>query len=197
MTIVNIERRAAPRDSASITQLLNQADSARDALDEVIPLVYQELKRIAHGVLAQSRHQTLSATVLVHEVYAKIVGSEQILVSGRQHFYSLCARVMRQIVIDYARAQLAGKRGSGQPREILATDGLIDASRPESLVALDAALTTLAARDERLAMILQYRIFAGLELGEIAEICGVTPRQIQREWRRALIWIADCMIDDV
>lgn len=183
---------ADPLDATSLTAILNGAPDARAGLDRAFHLVYGELKRIAHRVLGRA-DATLSPTALVHEVYAKLIGSESLGVEGRQHFYSLCARTMRQIVIDHARRRLAEKRGGGQAAIELQDDGAIDLSRPETLVALDHALERLAERDARLVEILQYRLFAGMELAEIAPLYGVTVRQMQRDWQRARIWIADAL----
>jgi RNA polymerase sigma factor (TIGR02999 family) len=183
-------------DQASVTAILNGASDQREVLDRVFPLVYAELKRIAHRVLSQSNAATLNPTSLVHEVYAKLIGSASLEVGGRQHFYSLCARTMRQIVVDYARSKLADKRGGGQAAVALDEDGAIDMGRPETLVALDVALDRLAERDPRLVEILHHRVFAGMELPEIAKLYGLTLRQIQRDWQRARIWITEALVGD-
>lgn len=191
-----IESGAVAPDPASVTAILNGASDKREVLDRVFPLVYAELKRIAHRVLSQSNAATLNPTSLVHEVYAKLIGSASLEVGGRQHFYSLCARTMRQIVVDYARGKLADKRGGGQAAVALDEDGAIDMGRPETLVALDMALERLAERDPRLVEILHHRVFAGMELPEIAELYGLTLRQIQRDWQRARIWITEALMGD-
>ena len=193
----------ADRDAAStgepttsVTAILNSAGSGREGLDQVFGLVYAELKRIAARVLAQSSRSTLNPTALVHEVYAKLIGSEQLGLQGRQHFYALCARTMRQIVVDHARSRCAGKRGSGEAHVALTEDGAIDVSQPETLVALDVALDRLEQRDPRLVELLHYRVFACMELAEIAPLFGVTVRQLQRDWQRARIWIADALLGE-
>ncbi|HRQ65021.1 MAG TPA: ECF-type sigma factor [Xanthomonadaceae bacterium] len=190
------DKGAVRSDPASVTAILNDATDQREVLDRVFPLVYAELKRIAHRVLAQSGAGTLNPTALVHEVYGKLIGGADLKLEGRQHFYSLCARTMRQIVVDYARARMADKRGGGQAAVALTEDGAIDMSRPETLVALDLALDRLAQHDARLVEILHYRVFAGMELAEIAEIYGLTVRQLQRDWQRARIWITEALLDD-
>ena len=189
---------ASPTDepTTAVTALLNAAGSNRESLDQVFGIVYAELKRIAARVLSQAAPSTLNPTALVHEVYAKLIGSEQLDLQGRQHFYSLCARTMRQVVIDHARSRCAGKRGGGQAHAMLTDDGAIDVSHPETLVALDVALERLAQRDPRLVELLQYRVFAGLEMIEIAPLLGVTVRQLQRDWQRARIWIADALLEE-
>ncbi|HEX7769377.1 MAG TPA: ECF-type sigma factor [Dokdonella sp.] len=186
---------AADDAPTSVTAALNAAGSSRDGLDQVFGLVYVELKRIAMRVLSQSGQSTLNPTALVHEVYAKLIGSDDLGLQGRQHFYSLCARTMRQIVVDHARGRCAGKRGGGMPMAVLTEDGAIDVSQPETLVALDLALDRLEQRDPRLVELLHYRVFAGMELAEIAPVLGVTVRQLQRDWQRARIWIADALLE--
>ncbi len=182
-------------DVTSVTAILNAAGNERAGVDQVFALVYAELKRIAARVLAQSGQSTLNPTALVHEVYSKLIGNETLGLTGRQHFYALCARTMRQIVVDHARSRFAEKRGGGQAAVALTDDGIIDVSQPETLVALDLALTQLEKRDSRLVELLHYRIFAGMELSEIAPLYGVTLRQMQRDWLRARIWIADAMLE--
>ena len=186
----------AEEPPTSVTAALNAAGSGRDGLDQVFGLVYVELKRIALRVLSQSGQSTLNPTALVHEVYAKLIGSDHLGLQGRQHFYSLCARTMRQIVVDHARSRYAGKRGGGMPMAELTEDGAIDVSQPETLVALDLALDRLERRDPRLVELLHYRVFAGMDLAEIAPMFGVTVRQLQRDWQRARIWIADALLED-
>jgi RNA polymerase sigma factor (TIGR02999 family) len=185
-----------PEPPTSVTAALNAAGSGREGLDQVFGLVYAELKRIASRVLAQSAHSTLNPTALVHEVYAKLIGSEELDLQGRQHFYALCARTMRHVVVDHARSRCAGKRGGGEAVVPLADDDAIDMSQPETLVALDLALDRLEQRDPRLVELLHYRVFAGMELAEIAPLFGVTVRQLQRDWQRARIWIADALLGD-
>lgn len=181
----------------SVSALLNSVDQPQDQLNGLFDLVYGELKRIARRVLSSHSGQaTLSPTVLVHEVYVKLIGADTLDIRGRAHFYALCARTMRQIVVDHARARLTEKRGSGQLALALTDDGAIDLSQPDSLVALDTALTLLQQRDPRLVEILHYRVFVGLELTEIAPLLGVSLRQLQRDWQRAKIWITDAMVSD-
>ncbi|MCB1589335.1 MAG: sigma-70 family RNA polymerase sigma factor [Xanthomonadales bacterium] len=189
------EPTVAAADPASVTAILNDGGASREAMDQVFALVYGELRRLAARVLGQGGGATLNATGLVHEAYAKLISSESLNVSGRQHFYSLCARTMRQIVIDQARSKLSARHGGGLHAITLSDSGLIDLARPESLVALDAALDRLERQDPRLVELLQYRVFAGMELSEIAPLLGVTIRQLQRDWQRARIWITAALDD--
>ena len=186
---------SAVMDPAAITRVLNGADSSRDSLDRVFSLVYSELKPIARRMLANSRHQTLSPTVIVHEAYAKLIGSESLSIAGRKHFYALCARTMRQIVVDYARSRMAAKRGSGQVMASFDEEGVIDLARPESLVAMDEALRWLEERDPRLGELVHLRVYVGMPLPEIADLMQVTPRQLQRDWQRARAWLTEALLE--
>ncbi len=180
---------------AELTRLLAQIDSDQ-RLDRAFSLVYRELKVLARRALARSGGATLEPTGLVHEVYAKLAEHEGLDLQGRRHFFALCARAMRQIVIDHARRRQAEKRGDGRPALSLDDHDIFDASQPEHLVALDSALTTLQARDPRLVELLHLRMFAGLELVEIAPLFGVTVRQLQRDWQRARIWLYQALLSN-
>lgn len=193
----------APQDSSSvsspsdITVLLNDAGSSREAMDEVFKTVYSELKRLAQNVLSGSGSNTLNATALVHEAYAKLITGSELNVNGRQHFYALCGRTMRYIVIDHARSRLSAKRGGGQYQVTWFDDRLVDMSRPESLLALDGALTALEKLDPRLVELIHYRVFAGMSLQEIGPLFGVGVRQLQRDWKRAEIWITELLDEGI
>lgn len=182
-------------DPTSITVLLNAAGDGRAGLDRVFDRVYPELKRIAHRILGGDRGATLNPTALVHEVYAKLIGNESLSVTGQRHFYALCARTMRQIVVDHARGRMTGKRGGGDVHVPLTEDGVIDIAHPETLVALDIALDWLERHDHRLVELVHYRVFAGMSLPEIAPLHGVTVRQLQRDWQRARIWMAEALLE--
>lgn len=187
-------RTAKPPEPESITAILNNTQAtSQEALDQVFSSIYAELKQMAQGVLKGSVNNTLNSTALVHEAYAKLVCAEEVTVNGRQHFYALCSRIMRQIVIDHARKKLSMKRGGGQFQVTWQEDLMIDLSRPESLLSLDHALTQLEALDQRLVDLIHYRVFAGLELSEIAPLQGVTIRQLQRDWQRARVWVTEAL----
>jgi len=182
---------------SEITSLLNDAETSREAMDEVFQAVYSELKRLAQSVLGGSGNNTLNATALVHEAYAKLISGSELNINGRQHFYALCGRTMRYIVIDHARSRLSAKRGGGQHQVTWNEDRLVDLDRPESLLALDAALTSLEKLDPRMVELLHYRVFAGMSLEEIAPLFGVGVRQLQRDWRRAQIWITEVLNEGI
>lgn len=180
--------------AGAITQVLNGESGAKGAIDDVFPLVYQELKAIAQRLLGRGGSSTVSPTVLVHELYSKLNASEQLSVEGKKHFFSLCARVMKQIIVDYARLKTADKRSAAGPRVELSDVDAMELAAPENVLAIEVALRVLESRDPRLAQIIEYRVFGGLELEEIAALYGVTLRQMQREWVRARIWLTDCLV---
>jgi len=182
-------------DPAAITTILNSSDGSRDGIDRVFSAVYSELKPIAQRMLAGSRYQTLSPTVMVHEAYAKLIGSEALNIEGRRHFFALCARTMRQIVVDYARSRMADKRGGGLATTIFDDQGAIDLGKPESLVAMEDALHWLEDRDPRLVELIHFRVYAGMSLPEISALLEVTPRQLQRDWQRARAWLTEALAE--
>jgi RNA polymerase sigma factor (TIGR02999 family) len=174
---------------SDLTRLLAGDLEGPAALDQAFALVYAELKAIAHRALARSAEGTLCTTALVHETYARLAGDAAPDLRGRKHFYALCARAMRQIVIDHARRRQAQKRGDGRPVLELMDGDAVDYAQPDTLVALDAALDALERHDPRLVELLHQRLFAGLDLGQIAELQGIGLRQAQRDWQRARLWL--------
>jgi RNA polymerase sigma factor (TIGR02999 family) len=178
------------RDEDSVTRIIAACAGDDGALlSRVFPLVYEELRRIAHRALLRGRGSaTLSTTALVHETYLKLAGHADLDLEGRKHLFALCARAMRQIVVDHARRRHADKRG-GEPAFSLDTLDADSADRPETVVALDEALTALAERDPRLVRLIEYRVFGGLDSAGIAELLGLSPRSVQREWLRARAWV--------
>ena len=174
-----------------ITALLVELrEGRRDAMDRLIPLVYHELGRIAHGQLTGERTgHTLDTTALVHEAYLRLVGLDRIEWRDRGHFYAAAAGAMRRILIEYARGYRAAKRGGGL-RPLSLDDGAIAVeARADTLVALDEALTRLSALDERQARVVECRFFAGLTEEETAEALRVTARTVRRDWVKARGWL--------
>ena len=184
-------------EPSAITGLIHAcADDDEALLARVFPLVYAELKQIAHRALLRAHGSaTLSTTALVHETYVKLAGHGDLDLAGRKHLYALCAQAMRQIVVDHARRRQSDKRGGGEAAITLEGAASVQAERPETLLALDQALTMLADRDARLVRLIEYRLFAGLELPEIAELLGVSLRSAQRDWQRARIWVGEALHD--
>lgn len=182
----------------SVTRLIaGSEDDESRLLARVFPLVYDELKRIAHrALLRASGNETLSTTALVNEAYVKLAGHANLTLNDRTHLLALCARAMRQIMVDHARRRQADKRGSSAAALTLSGVDADSADRPETVVALDEALTALAERDPRLVRLIEYRVFGGLDSREIAELLELTPRSVQREWLRARAWIGRALADN-
>lgn len=170
------------------------------AVDRLLPLVYQELKRLARRQLR--RHDaggaTLDTTALVHETYLKFVDQDRVRAGGRSHFYAIAARAMRQVITDRARRHQATKRGEGARPETLHEDLPVAAAGAEidTLLALDAALGELAAVNERCVRIVECRFFAGLTEEETAEALAVSVRTVQRDWLQARGWLRQHLSPD-
>jgi RNA polymerase sigma factor (TIGR02999 family) len=160
------------------------------ALDRLMPLVYDELRGIAHRQLGGERpSHTLGTTGLVHEAYLKLVDQTRVQWSDRSHFFAVAAKVMRRILVSYARRVRAEKRG-GAPKRVSLTDALLVAEqRADTLLALDEALATLGSLDERLSQVIECRFFGGLSEEETAEVMGVTARTVRRDWVKAKGWL--------
>jgi RNA polymerase sigma factor (TIGR02999 family) len=178
-------------DSEPITLLLQEfAEGDKDALDRLMPLVYSELRRLANSYLSrESSAHTLQPTALVHEAYARMIGQQQPAFRSRAHFLSIAARVMRQILIDYARRRKAGKRGAG-----LINLSLEDAcgavlEKPAVMIALSDALDELERKDARKARLIEMRYFGGLTLEESAEVAGISIESVRYELRLAQAWL--------
>ncbi len=162
----------------------------REALHALVPLVYQELRAKAHGMLRVERPgHTLQSTALVHEAYLKLVGQGPPEVQNRAHFFAVAARLMRQILVDYARTRGAAKRGAACRVEL--EEGLEAAGKEAvDVVALDDALLALAKRDAQQSHIVELRFFGGLTLEETAEVLEISASTVKRDWRLAKAWIA-------
>lgn len=174
-----------------ITELLHAyAGGDRDAFDRLVPMVYDELQRIARNHLRRTnRGATLDTTGLVHEAYLKLAGQKGMQVSDRGHFLAIAASAMRQVIISRARARLATKRGGGEVHVTLDEERVSSDEQAEWLLDLDRALSALRDRDERLARTVECRFFAGLSEEETAAALGVSLRTAQRNWMRARAWI--------
>ena len=178
--------------SGEVTQLLRDwSVGNRDALDKLLPLVYNELRRLAHSYLTRERpDHTLQTTALVHEAYLKLIDQRSVNWHNRAQFFAISAQAMRRILLDNARRHTALKRGSGGEKVSLddvATLGRDGAN--ESLIALDEALQKLAAIDPEQSRIVELRYFGGLTIEETAEVLQTSPSTIQREWTIARAWL--------
>ena len=172
--------------------LLDWRQGQPAALERLLPLVYSELKKIAHARMrAESRGgQTLQTTALVNEAYVRLVDGARVDWQNRAHFYAVCARLMRRILVDRARARRADKRG-GEAHAIPFGDwiGAVPA-KDELLLALDEALQRLSASDHRKAQVVELRYFGGLTLDETAAALGTSPETVTRDWKVARLWLA-------
>lgn len=176
-----------PIATAEITRLLCCIRRGEpDAVDKLLPLIYDELRDMARRRLGwRSPGQTLDTVALVHEAYLRLFDRRQLEWQDRKHFYSVVAMAMRQIIVDHARRRLAQKRGAGSPAIALdAADPAAD-DRVEEILAVHEALGQLKALDERLARLVELRFFAGFSVEEIAEVLDVSPRTVKRDWRKA------------
>lgn len=179
-------------EPASIPLLLRALTKGEDgALDRLIPLVYAELRQIASRQLRRlGGTPTISTTVLVHEAYERMAGAAPLTIEDERHFYALCGRVMRQIIVDHARENSAEKRGGGAA--VITLNDVIEGSHggAELTARLAEALTQLAERDAPLAELAEMAWFAGLDTENIARLSGLHLRQVQRDLKRARAWIA-------
>jgi RNA polymerase sigma factor (TIGR02999 family) len=162
----------------------------RKALDALLPLVYGELRRLAHRHLRNERpDHTLQSTALVHEVYFRLVGQDLPEWEGRAHFFAIAAQLMRQILVDYARRHRASKRGSGVCMLTLDDAVALPRRKDVDVIALDDALNTLAEIDPRQSRVVELRFFAGLSLEETSEVMGIATATVQRDWTAARAWL--------
>ncbi len=170
-----------------ITQLLvSLRQGNREALNDLFPLVYEQLRALArHRLPLGGPDQTLSTTALVHEAYLKLFDQTRLTFNDRKHFFSVAALAMRQIVVDHARRRQAQKRGGGRkPMNLDAAELPVD-DRAEEILSLDEALRRLSGLDERLGRVVELRFFGGLSVEETAEVLDMDPRTVKRDWRKA------------
>ena len=176
----------------SVTVLLERARSGdRDALATLLPLVYDELRRIARGQMRRERPgQTLNSTGLVHEAWLRLSASSHLAPHNRAHFLAIAANVMRQILVERARARHAAKRGGHRERVTL-NEAVLPGPEPDlDVLALDAALERLAALDPEQAQLVELRYFGGLSVEETAEALGISPATVKRRWTSARAFLA-------
>ena len=165
------------------------SDGDSKALDQLTPIVYGELHRLARRYLqGERRDHSLQTTALVNEAYLRLVGHTRMEWQNRAHFFAVSAQVMRRILVDHARRRNL-KRGRGLHRVSLEEATMIGGERPTDLAALDDALTLLAERDPRKARVVEMRFFGGLNVEESAEVLGVSPVTVMRDWRTAKAWL--------
>jgi len=173
-----------------VTRLLVQwADGDRQAMEELLPLVYDELRRLARSYLhRENPGHTLQSTALVHEAYLRLV-DQDVSWQSRAHFFGIAAQMMRRILVDHARAKHAEKRGDGACRVTLDEGLLSTESCDVNVLALDRALTRLAEFDRQQSQIVELRFFAGLSIEDTAEILKISPATVKRDWAMAKAWL--------
>jgi RNA polymerase sigma factor (TIGR02999 family) len=184
--------------SPEITQLLTRARGGDPvALGEMLPLVYQELHRMARARRPRGgADPVLDTTALVHEAYLKLFDRTQLEVRDREHFFAVAAMAMRQIVVDHARARGSHKRGGDRRRVDLDSQLVGIENRAEEILAIDQALGRLAEVDARLARVVEMRFFAGLSEEEIGEVLGRDARTVRRDWRKARVLLHELLSGD-
>ncbi len=184
-------RKIVTMPAEAVTQLLlSWRDGNKSALDELLPLVYAELRRLADSQLRNERPgHTLQSTALVHEAYLRLVGQKDAQWQNRAHFFAVAARVIRRILVDHARARSAAKRGLGVAKLSLDEALLVEDKREWELVALDDALNRLAELDEQQSRVVELRFFTGLSVVETAEALGISAATVKRDWATARAWL--------
>lgn len=160
-----------------------------EALQVLLPVVYNELRRVAHRYLRKERRDhTLQSTALVHEAYLRLKKQGGGRFENRAHFFGICAQLMRQILVEYARARRAAKRNAGETLTLNESIAFMK-GRSVDLVALDDALTGLAELDPQQSRIVELRFFGGLSIDETSRVLGVSPATVKREWATARVWL--------
>ena len=180
-------------DQAVTEALIAHRDGAPGAFDRVVTLVYEDLRRIAHRQLGRMPRGTVNSTALVHEAYLKMVDQSRVSWQDRSHFFGIAARAMRQILVDHARRRGRQKRG-GNPKPATLDDTMIAVTADaERILLMHEALDRLTALDPRLTSVVECRFFAGYSEEETAEILGVSPRTVRRDWMRSRAWLLELM----
>ncbi len=178
-------------ESHNITQLLNQASNGNNlALEDILPLVYNELRKISSKYLSgEYRKHTLQTTELVHEAYLKLVGSNPLSWESRAHFYGIAAKSMRQILVDYARKRKSKKRGEGKTLLHLDNANFVVGESEERILSLNDALNKLETLEKRSSKIVELRFFSGLSIEETAELLNISVATVKRDWKFAKAWL--------
>ena len=175
---------------SQVTELLNAWQAGRQgAVDELIPFVYQELRKLARSYLRNERpDHTLQATALVNEAYLRLMGQKNVQWENRKHFFGIASQLMRRILVDHARKRAAGKRGGAEPLVLFDEDKVVPSEQPD-LVELDAALDAFAKIDPDQAKLVELRYFTGLTIDETAKVLELSPATVKREWIVAKAWL--------
>ena len=175
----------------NVTQLLRAwSEGDREALDRVLPQVYEKLRQLAHHYMAQERQgDLLQTTALINEAYIRLVDTREAHPRDKTHFYALAAQMMRRVLVDRARSRRRQKRG-GEAEPLALDEECVITRKPDiNLLALDEALTRLARFDERKCRMVEMRYFGGMTSDETAEVLGTSPETVRREWELARVWL--------
>jgi len=180
-----------PSSQIEVTQLLlDWGNGDKAALDKLVPVVYQELRRLAGYYMRRERPgHTLQTSALVNEAYMRLVDYRQMRWQSRAHFFAVAAQAMRRILVEHARKRHFAKRGGGAVQVSLDEAATVPEKQAADLIALDDALTGLEAIDPRKSRIVELRYIGGLNIEETAEVLGISPATVQREWRAAKAWL--------
>ena len=186
---------SAPHSVSQLLEQWNQGD--RGALDKLLPLIYEELRKMAKRYMSRENPgHTLQTTALIHEAYLRLVKQKDKHFENRAHFFGVAAQAMRQILVDYARGRRATKRG-GQARPVsLEEAALVTQERAAELVAFDDALQELAKLSARQGRVVELRYFGGLSVEETATVLEVSPETVMRDWKLAKIWLHRALTPD-
>jgi RNA polymerase sigma factor (TIGR02999 family) len=181
----------ATASSGQVTHLLRAwSDGDLQALEQLLPLVDAELRRLARAYMYRERRDhTLQPTALINEAFIRLASAQNIRWQDRAHFFGICARLMRRVLVDYARARGFQKRGAQAEKVPLYEVSIPAPEPPVDIVALDLALEALAIKDERKSRVVELRFFAGLSTEETGEVLGVSPDTVKRDWRMAKLWL--------
>jgi len=178
----------APEELSQLLRDWSNGDQA--ALDNVMPVVYQELRRLARHYMRRERaDHTLQTTALVNEAYLRLADYKKMRWQSRTHFFAVSAQVMRRILVEHARSRNFAKRGGGAQKVELDETAFVSTGRSAEVIAVDEALTELESWDARKGRIVELRFFGGLSIEETAEVLKVSPTTVQREWRSAKAWL--------
>ena len=183
--------------SDDVTELLLRASEGdRESIDRLLPLVYDELRRLAeHQLHSERRDHTLQATALVHEAYMSLVDQTRVQWKNRAHFFAVAAQAIRRILVDHARSKQRAKRGGGWKRVDLDDQSSAAAEPSDDLVSLDSALTAFADEHPDQARVVEMRFFGGLTADETARVLGVSTRTVERRWQYARAWLHRALED--
>lgn len=178
-----------------VTELLVAMSAGQEAaLDALFPIVYDELREVAHGQLRRQRPgHTLNTTALVHEAYFKLAGSGEVAWQNRRHFLAVAARAMRQVLINYAKKRMAQKRGGGAQHLTLEEEKIALPTEPDVLLTLEKALHQLEQLDQRQSRVVELRFFGGLTIEETADVLEVSTMTVKRDWRLARAWLSQAL----